>query len=216
MTLFELPDVDFDVQGRDKIIGYFPDATIASQLQARTELVRHKDGIYFQHIPRDPETGLAAFPYNVAEDLGYFKVDLLSSRLYDGIKDSAHFDELIRRAEDETRFPWIAFQDDQFYADTNPDPDWHLYQLGNRHDVIRLYPPESIGQLAILNALIRPRKSYLIGKDWGIIEEKIWRKLPEENQDEYVYKKSHSIAYALNVLIDLQLKLNRLGIYLDY
>ena len=57
-------------------------------------------------------------------------------------------------------------------------------------------------------AIIRPSKKYLIpvikkSKDWNTIIDKIWIK---ENTDEYQFKKSHAIAYALSITTVLNKK----------
>ena len=79
---FEIPDVDLDVKRRDHSVLLLERGVVASQLDQKGSLAKHKSGIYFQNIPIDPVSGCAAFPYDIAEQLGYFKVDFLSYHIY--------------------------------------------------------------------------------------------------------------------------------------
>jgi DNA polymerase III alpha subunit len=60
--------------------------------------------------------------------------------------------------------------------------------------------PTSIEELAAVLAMIRPAKRYLIGKDWTTVMTEIWTK-PEDG--EYYFKKSHAIAYATVVVVQM-------------
>jgi DNA polymerase III alpha subunit len=51
-------------------------------------------------------------------------------------------------------------------------------------------------------AIIRPAKRHLIGKTWKEVSETIWDK-PDD--DSYYFKKSHAIAYANLVVINMNL-----------
>ena len=49
-------------------------------------------------------------------------------------------------------------------------------------------------------AMIRPGKRYLVGKSWEQIEKEVWVKT-----DEYFFKHSHAIGYALAIVVQLNL-----------
>jgi hypothetical protein len=190
-----IPDVDLDVGDRAAVMGLFPMAVSASQLTSdRSKLVKHNTGVYFQNLPVDPLNGIATFPYDLAEELSYYKVDFIPYGIYENIRDEQHLIDLIARAEGDD-FPWSWFLNDRFYD--NPDARHRITQLGSHFDLCQMYPPGSVMDIAILIALIRPRKKYLIGEPWDVIEAVIWQKLPEEDSDDpknYFFKKSHAVA----------------------
>jgi hypothetical protein len=60
--------------------------------------------------------------------------------------------------------------------------------------------PTSIEQLAMILAMIRPGKRYLVGNTWEVIEKEVW-----EKTDEYFFKKSHAVGYAVAIIVQLNL-----------
>lgn len=204
-----IPDVDLDVADRQKVMSLFENAIPASQLNhERDQLVPHNTGIYFQNIPTDPITGLATFPYEIAEELGYYKIDMIPYHIYEDVKTEKQLVKYLAVAEGKD-FPWESFLDERFYHEKPEDQVTHL---GNHYELVKTYPPQSVMDVAALIALIRPRKRYLIGEPWEVIEEKIWQKLPEEETDDkgsYFFKKSHATAFALVVMVHLQILLAR-------
>lgn len=188
----EIPDIDIDVKNRDKVVSLFPNAIKASQIHQK-KMQPHNSGLYFQKVPVDPTSGICSFPYEEAEEYGYFKVDILTNHVYDMIDTPAEY-ELLKRA----KIDWGWFVDRKFYI--NPNSHYRLYQLGNYHNLVTHYPPQSIEDIAILIALIRPRKSHLIGEPWKEIVKKIWD-TNEGDKKKYFFKKSHAIAFALVVTI---------------
>jgi hypothetical protein len=200
-----IPDVDLDVADRGVALKLFPMAIRASQLATgRRKMVPHNTGVYFQQLPQDPLNGLATFPYDIAEDLGYYKVDFIPFHVYDNVTSDDHLADMVAFAESD-EFPWEWFEEERFF--TNTDTKLKLTHIGNYFDLCQMYPPESVIDVAILIALIRPRKKYLIGEKWVDICDKIWKKLPEEIEetDGYLFKKSHAVGYALAVLVHMQL-----------
>lgn len=204
--MVDIPDVDLDVEDREAVVSLFPEAIIASQLSAdRARLVKHNTGLHFQQIPVDPLNGMATFPYDIAEELGYYKVDVITYHAYDGVEDEEHLIDLLGVAEGDY-YPWVWFQEERFF--TNEDTKLQVTQLANHFGICQQYPPESVSDVAALIALIRPRKKYLIGEPFRVIREKIWKKLPEEESDKagnYFFKKSHAFAFALVLLVQMQL-----------
>jgi DNA polymerase III alpha subunit len=62
--------------------------------------------------------------------------------------------------------------------------------------------PRCIEELAAVLAMIRPAKRYLIGKDWKTVMSEVWTK-PEN--EEYFFKKSHATAYAVAIVVQMNL-----------
>jgi len=69
-------------------------------------------------------------------------------------------------------------------------------------DIIRKTLPTSVEQLSAVLAMIRPAKRYLIGKDWTTIMTEVWTK---PSNDEYYFKKSHATAYAVAIVVQMNL-----------
>ena len=199
-----LPDVDLDIADRVAVLDLFPDAVVASQLAPDgSKLTPHNTGVYFQNLPVDPLNGLSTFPYDIAEELGYFKIDFIPFHIYELVSDEEELLNLVTFAESD-KFPWEWFQNEMFFGD---DPRLRVAHIGGYQDLCAQYPPASVMDVAILIALIRPRKKYLIGEPWEVIEELIWGQYPEEDtgKGSYFFKKSHAVGYALAVLVHMQL-----------
>jgi DNA polymerase III alpha subunit len=182
-----MPDIDIDFTDRDQALRLF-DHTVASRLE-ENKLVKHNTGVYLHEVEVDPISGLCDIPYNIAEDQGYFKIDFLNVGLYKGVRDEAHLIKLM-----ETEPLWDLLEQDEFTQ--------NLFHVNGHGSILRQSKPESIEQLAAVLAMIRPAKRYLIGKDWTTIMTEIWTK-PEN--DEYFFKKSHAIAYATAIVVQMNL-----------
>ena len=48
--------------------------------------------------------------------------------------------------------------------------------VGNHYDIVKQHMPKSIEQLAMILAMIRPGKRYLVGNEWSVIEKEVWQK----------------------------------------
>jgi DNA polymerase III alpha subunit len=178
-----MPDIDIDFLNREHILNKI------THIRARRDNTNHNTGIYVQAIPHDPITNLAGIDYKQAEQRGYFKIDLLNVGIYNGVKNEEHLIKLM-----ETEPLWELLIQDDF---TNL-----LFHLNGHGDIIRKTPPTSVEQLAAVLAILRPAKRYLIGKDWNTIMNEIWLK-PDSN--DYYFKKSHAIAYAIAVIVQMNL-----------
>jgi DNA polymerase III alpha subunit len=77
-----------------------------------------------------------------------------------------------------------------------------LFHINGHGAILRQMKPKTIPQLAAILAMIRPAKRYLIGKDWDSVMTEIWNK-PEG--DEYFFKKSHATAYAVAIVVQMNL-----------
>jgi hypothetical protein len=189
----DIPDVDLDVANYDEAVAALSGFVHASE-EHNGRLTKHKNGIYFQNIPTDAVTGYAAYPYKIAEDLNYYKVDILHVRVYEMVENEKELETLLGAPID-----WSWFTDERFFE--NDDPRYKLTHLAKHYYLCEQYPPQSIDDVAVLLAVIRPRKTYLIGRPWEEIKEFIWQKIPKENPNndpkKYFFKKSHGVAYAL-------------------
>jgi DNA polymerase III alpha subunit len=182
-----MPDIDIDFTDREQALHLF-NHTVASRLE-ENKLVKHNTGVYLHEVEVDPISGLCSIPYNIAEEQGYFKIDFLNVGLYKGVRDEAHLIQLM-----ETEPLWDLLEQDEFTQ--------NLFHVNGHGSILRQSRPKSIDQLAAVLAMIRPAKRYLIGKDWTTIMTEIWTK-PEN--DEYFFKKSHAIAYATAIVVQMNL-----------
>lgn len=188
---YRIPDVDIDFKDREQALEGLQHIT-ASRYH-KGDLVRHNVGVYFQNITTDPLTGLASIPYKEAEARGYYKVDFLPLNVYKNVRDPAHLDELAAKEP-----MWEMLEDEQIVQ--------QLFHLSDHFDIVSAYKPQSIMQLAMVLAMIRPGKRHLIGFDWPNVEADIWS--PVEN-DEYVFKKAHAVSYAHVVVVQMNLLLEQ-------
>lgn len=184
-------DVDIDFPAKFNPTTVFPQAVVASMVK-NGELIKHPCGHYFQPVPVDKITSLAAIPYEEAEALGYIKIDFL--HLY--ILDSFSSKEEIRRL-------------------MNTEPDWSLlliqenveklFQLHNHHALLVQVKPTSVQELADCITLIRPAKRHLIA-DYVRNRKRVRdNHLYQRSGDAYAFKRSHAISYALTIVLQLHL-----------
>lgn len=181
-------DIDIDFADREQIlrlIQHVP-ARHAPQGQPR----RHASGIYVQPIPRDPVLGSAALDYQEAERLGYFKLDFLNMGVYQLIRDQQHLDHML--AQDP---PWSRLWQ---------DPQWaaQLVHVGGHVDLLSQMRPDSIVRMAALISIIRPGKAHLQRRSWHEVFESVW---DGDASRGFVFKKAHSISYALLVALHMNL-----------
>jgi len=182
-----MPDIDIDFLDRTEALKLF-DHVPASRIENQ-KLVKHNTGIYLHSVPVDPITGLCEISYEEAESLGYFKIDFLNVSLYKGVKDEEHLIQLMN-----TEPLWDLLEDDQFNS--------LLFHVNGHGDILRKMKPQSVEQLAAVLAMIRPAKRYLIGRFWDEVMKEVWAK---PDSGEYFFKKSHATAYAMAVVVQMNL-----------
>ena len=178
-------DIDIDIANRDKLLALIENTP--AMIKREHIEKKHNTGVYFHEIPTNPYNGLATIDHKEAEKMGYFKMDLLNVSAYNDISNKAELDELI-----------------------DMEPMWDLlehreivekcFHIHSHFSIVQQMKPSSVGQLAAVLAMIRPAKSYLIGKDWDTVMNNIWVK-PED--DSYYFKKSHAHSYAMVVVMQL-------------
>lgn len=182
-----MPDIDIDFADRKKILDVIPHTPAA--IKENNTFKKHNTGVYCTAIPYNPLTDTANIDYKTAEELGYFKIDLLNVNVYQGVKDEAHLTSLMN-----TEPLWDLLLQDEFV-----DMLFHINGHGN---ILRKTCPKSIEQLAAVLAMIRPAKRHLLDKTWDEILSEVWIK---PTNDEYYFKKAHAIAYAHAIVVQMNL-----------
>ena len=145
--------------------------------------------MYLQNIPTLPLEGFSAIDHKQAEQEGWFKVDVLNNSVYTGINNEAHLNKLL-----ETEPMWELLEHEEVVE--------QLFHINNHFDIVSKHKPKTVEQLAMILAMIRPGKRHLVGKSWKDIEKVVWSKTTD---DTYFFKKSHAIAYALTIIVQLNL-----------
>ena len=184
-------DIDIDFGDRTQALDLLEH--IPASILRDGNLIKHNTGVYVTDIPQDPFTGMASIDYESAEERGYTKLDFLNVSLYTQIKSESHLQELIAQEPE-----WDRLYDPEFCA--------KLIHIGNHYDTLIRMPEavNTIPRMAMLLAVIRPAKRHLIGKSWKEVAETVWDK-----QDEgYAFKKSHAVAYAHLVAVNMNLLTN--------
>jgi hypothetical protein len=181
-------DIDIDLADREYLLKLIQ---VTSARQAyQGQIRRHNSGIYPTDIPWDPVNACAAIDYKTAEQLGYFKIDLLNMSVYQLIKNSTHYQEMLSQEPSWNRL-WT-------------DPDWakNLVHIGNYTELLKSMRPDSIPRMAAFISIIRPGKAYLQNQSWSDVFEAVW---DGDNSRGFVFKKSHAISYAALVALHMNL-----------
>jgi DNA polymerase III alpha subunit len=89
---------------------------------------------------------------------------------------------------------WDLLEDDSF--------NQLLFHVNGHGEILRKMKPTSVEQLAAVLAMIRPAKRHLIGQSWNEVIQEVWKK---PSSDEYFFKKSHATAYAVAVVVQMNL-----------
>lgn len=182
-----IPDVDIDFADRDSALDGLLHVP-ASRLE-NDEFKKHTVGVYFQDIPRDAMTGWSSIPYKEAEERGYFKIDFLNLQVYNRVRDEAHLIDLMNREPE-----WSILEIESVVD--------NLFHINGHFDIVSTMKPSSIEEMAMVLAMIRPAKKHLVGRSWDEIREDIWTNIDD---DKYGFKKSHSISYAMVIVVQMNL-----------
>ena len=180
-------DIDIDFGDRDKLLQHLKHTPAA--MRNANPIRKHATGIYITDIPYDPINDMAAIDYVEAEQRGYFKLDLLNVHVYSQVRDEFHLATLMHEPN------WDNLNKSEFVE--------KLIHLGNHYQSLQKMPDSvnSIPRLAMFLALIRPAKKHLIGQTWSEVAKTIW----DKNTDGYSFKKSHSLAYSMLVVVHMNL-----------
>lgn len=180
-------DIDIDFSDRNKLLEHIKH--IPASMRKVSPVRKHATGVYVTDIPYDAINNMSNLDYADAENRGYTKLDLLNVYVYNHVKDEKHLVELMH------------------------EPDWdmlktrsvvkNLVHLSNHYDTLRKMPEpvNSIPRLAMFLAIIRPAKKHLQGLSWSEIAKTVW----EQDENGYVFKKSHSVGYAWLVAVHMNL-----------
>jgi hypothetical protein len=181
-------DIDIDFGDRTRALDLLD--TIPASILRDGKLVKHNTGVYTTNIPVDPFTGQASIDYHDAEDRGYTKLDFLNVSLYTQI---ANEDQLIQLISQEPE--WDRLYDPEFCA--------QLIHIGNHYDTLIKMPEavNSIPRMSMFLSVIRPAKRHLIGKLWTEVANTVW----DKEDEGYAFKKSHAVAYAHLVVVNMNL-----------
>jgi hypothetical protein len=155
------------------------------------KLIKHNTGVYVTDIPTDPFIGCASIDHKEAEQRGYAKLDFLNVSLYTQITDEAHLTRMMEQEPD-----WARIYDPEFCA--------KIMHIGNHYDLLMSMPEpvDSIPRMAMFLALIRPAKRHLVGLKWAEVAKTVWN---IDDDSGYHFKKSHSVAYAHLVCVQINL-----------
>ena len=185
-------DIDIDLQTSFVPEKYFKSWTRASIFDDKNKTYKpHPCGVFPQAIPRDPITGLSAIPYDIAAEADYIKIDFLHLSIYDHFSSRAEIEELVKKEPN-----WDLLADEDIVK--------KLFQLSNHFKIVSKIKPRSIEDLADALALIRPGKKTL--ENLYVKDKNSCRKiLYQKNDDEFSFKKSHAISYAMVICLQLHL-----------
>ena len=141
-------------------------------------------------MARDKVTGFAAIPHEEAACLNYFKVDFLRIEPLDLVNSKQELRELINKDPD-----WDILEDEQNVV--------KLFHINKHYKLLRELNPRSVNDLADVLALVRPGKKHLIA-EYKCNKTEVRTRLYTKT-DDYYLKKSHAVAYALTIVMQMHL-----------
>jgi hypothetical protein len=185
-------DIDIDFANRDLALAHLRHHPAGIQRDGR--LIRHNTGIYATKIPTDPFTGVASIDHHDAEQRGYIKLDFLNVSLYQRVQSEQHLNQLMAQEP-----AWDRLYDPEFCA--------QLIHINAHYDTLIKMPEavNSVARMAMFLSVIRPAKRHLIGAKWTDVARTVWERPAD---DGYYFKKSHAVAYAHLVVVNMNLLSN--------
>jgi hypothetical protein len=181
-------DIDLDLADRDQLLRLIR-ATPARQTH-QSQVRQHNSGVYVTDIPYDPVNRCAALDYKKAEDLGYFKIDLLNMTVYQLIKSPEHYKQMLA-----TEPPWERLWTDRVWAH-------QIVHVGSYKSLLENMRPDTIPRMAAFISIIRPGKAHLQNRPWDEVFASVW---DGDDSQGFVFKKSHAISYAALVALHMNL-----------
>ncbi len=185
-----MPDIDIDCHPSFRPADLFRTWVRASVLRDG-KLTPHPCGVYPQRMAVDPITGLAAIPYEEAEELGFQKFDFLHLQVYQHFSARSEIEALLRKEPD-----WNLL--------LVPSNQTKLFQLSKHGELLDDLRPRSVVEVSDIMALIRPGKRAFVGlykKDRGAARKLLYAR----DANGYQFKKSHSICYSYIIVLQLHL-----------
>ena len=116
-----MPDVDIDFFDRDGVLKLFKHTPATIIKEDKTD--KHKTGVYFHSVPQHPVTGHSSLDYKVAEDRGYFKIDMLNVNIYKHVASEQELVELMIKEPD-----WDMLEDKKIVDE--------LFHLNGHFDIV--------------------------------------------------------------------------------
>jgi hypothetical protein len=180
-------DIDIDVANREQLLSII-DHTSATMRESKGNK-KHGSGIYVTDVPYDAVKNTASIDHVAAEARGYVKLDLLNMSLYKNVRSFEHLEQLMKEPD------WSMLSDRSFVE--------NIIQINKHYStLIRMPEPiNSIPRMAMFLAVIRPAKRHLIGLPWSEVAKTIW----DMDEDGYVFKKAHALAYSHLVVVNMNL-----------
>ena len=188
--MIDLPDIDIDFADRSIILH-----EIKHRVAKLNTGKKHNTGVYATEIPHNPIDNLATVEHKAADERGYFKLDFLNVSIYKDVKDEEHLKQLMEREPIWQLLEHADFSDKVFH-------------LNGHSALLKQLKPISVDQLAATLAIIRPAKRHLSGSSWNLIFQEVWIK---PTSDEYYFKKAHAFAYAVSVVVHMNLLCEQLS-----
>jgi hypothetical protein len=181
-------DIDIDFADRNQILNLIRH-TPARQI-VDGQVRKHNSGVYVTDIPCDPFNQCAAIDYATAESRGYFKIDFLNMSVYQLIKSSEHYQQMLDQEPNWSRL-WAA-------------PKWaeQVVHIGQYGKLLESMKPDSVPRMAAFISVIRPGKSHLQNRPWDEVFASVW---DGDASRGFVFKKSHAISYAMLVALHMNL-----------
>ncbi len=179
-----MPDIDIDFADRDIVL-----EKLTHRVAKLDSGKKHNTGIYATEIPHNPIDNLSTLEHKTAEERGYFKLDFLNVSIYKDVKDETHLMSLMRKE------PLWELLEHKDFVDG-------VFHLSGHDNLLKQLKPTSVDQLAATLAIIRPAKRHLANESWQTIMKEVWIK---PTNGEYFFKKAHAYAYAVSVIVHMNL-----------
>jgi|SRR6056300_1262561 len=186
-------DVDIDCADRTDVLSIIDH--VPASVFKNGKHSKHNTGVYFQNIPQLPLIDCSAIDHKSAEQDGWFKVDFLNNNIYKNVRNEEHLVTLMNQEP-----VWELLTHDEVCS--------QLYHINKHTELVREYAPGSVEQLAMILAIIRPGKRHLVGKSWADIALTVWE---PPTDGSYYFKKSHAIAFAMAIVVQLNRLVEGIG-----
>jgi hypothetical protein len=181
-------DIDIDLADRDQLLNLI--RAIPARQFHQGQVRKHNSGIYVTDITYDPVNYCASIDYEQAEQLGYFKIDLLNMSVYQLIKSPEHYQQMLDQPPGWSQL-W-----------TNVEWAKQLVHVGNYTDILQTMKPDSIPRMAAFISIIRPGKAHLQNKPWSEVFDSVW---DGDDSRGFVFKHAHAVGYAALVALHMNL-----------
>jgi hypothetical protein len=181
-------DIDIDLANRDQVLALIQHTPAMQKVNG--QIRKHNSGIYPTDIPLDPVNRCAAIDYKAAEQLGYFKIDMLNVGVYNLVRDYEHYEHMLAQTPNWSRL-WT-------------DPAWaqNLIHVGGYTALLNSMRPDSIPRMAAFVAVIRPGKAHLQNQPWDQVFASVW---DGDSSRGFVFKKAHAVGYSMLVALHMNL-----------